>query len=147
MVASLLVKYAYHELKIWPPYFQAIWKGTKTFEIRKDDRGFDVGHLLLLREWSPEAKRYTGSYLLKAVTYVMHGGRFGLEVGHVVMGLRDPVTEESIAIKTLVDTVGLGVEKIMLNAEQSAALRKMLDDDFTSPSLELRSLLQKEDPK
>lgn len=25
-----------HELKILPQYFQAVWNGTKTFELRKE---------------------------------------------------------------------------------------------------------------
>ena len=40
-----------HELKIWPQYFDAIASGIKTFEVRKDDRGFAVGDTLVLKEW------------------------------------------------------------------------------------------------
>lgn len=32
-----------HELKILPQYFQAVWSGIKTFELRKDDRDYQLG--------------------------------------------------------------------------------------------------------
>ena len=32
-----------HDLKILPEYFEAVTSGMKTFELRKDDRGFATG--------------------------------------------------------------------------------------------------------
>lgn len=43
----------HHELKILPPYFEAVIDGRKTFEIRKDDRGFQAGDTVTLREYDP----------------------------------------------------------------------------------------------
>ena len=45
-----------HELKIWPEYFDPVEAGLKTFEIRKNDRGFAMGDRLLLREFSRAAE-------------------------------------------------------------------------------------------
>lgn len=56
----------HHELKIRPPFFQAVIDGVKTFEIRKDDRGFQAGDTVTLREYDPE---YKGYYLSKEKMY------------------------------------------------------------------------------
>lgn len=42
-----------HELKIWPQYFQAVVDGRKTFEVRTNDRPFQFGHTVVLKEWDP----------------------------------------------------------------------------------------------
>ena len=40
-----------HELKIRPEYFKAVVLGDKMFEIRKNDRDFKVGDIIVLHEW------------------------------------------------------------------------------------------------
>lgn len=75
-----------HELKTWPQYFQAVWNGTKTFEVRLNDRNFEVGDMLVLLEWDPESNEWTGSGVCKRVTYVLDAAEFVKE-GFVVMGL------------------------------------------------------------
>jgi hypothetical protein len=44
-----------HELKIWPVYYQAVKSGQKTFELRNNDRGFQKGDRVILREFDPNA--------------------------------------------------------------------------------------------
>lgn len=44
-----------HELKCWPQYFQRVKDGTKTFEVRINDRGFQPGDKVTLREFDPMA--------------------------------------------------------------------------------------------
>lgn len=76
-----------HELKILPQYFQAVWSGTKTFELRKDDREYQRGDVLVLREWDGE--QYTGSALCVKVTYILQDAeKYGLKDGYVIMGIR-----------------------------------------------------------
>lgn len=74
-----------HELKTWPIYFLALVKGTKTFEIRENDRGFSVGDTLVLKEYDPDTRVYSGREVRRVVTYMtsMHQ-----KYGFVVMGLR-----------------------------------------------------------
>ena len=58
------------EKKIWPEYFQAIADGKKTFELRLNDFDIVEGDVLLLKEWDPKYKEYTGRELEKEVGYV-----------------------------------------------------------------------------
>jgi hypothetical protein len=84
---------AEHELKTRPEFFQAIERGDKTFEVRKNDRGFQRGDTLHLREWDPNktapgrpAGHYTGNAFTVKVTYVLNG--WGIEPDYVVMGIK-----------------------------------------------------------
>lgn len=85
-----------HFLKTWPEYFQAIENGEKAFEVRRKDRDFNVGDTLILEEFNPtEAPAdiygswgtYTGKSLKVKVTYVLDGGKFGVEEGFCVLGI------------------------------------------------------------
>lgn len=80
-----------HFLKCWPEYFQAVRDEEKTFEIRKDDRGFKVGDYLILREFDPtipgkEIKKFTGRQEHAIIRYVLRGFE-GLAPGFVAMAI------------------------------------------------------------
>lgn len=76
-----------HNLKTWPLHFRDITAGRKTFEVRKNDRGYQVGDLLVLQEYSPSCDRFTGSTCKRVVSYILPGGQFGIADNHVVMAL------------------------------------------------------------
>lgn len=96
-----------HELKTWPSYFRPLWDGEKTFEIRFDDRGFQRGDMVNLREWDRGLRcechsthhdpktctRYTGRRILAEIGYVTastspRGQQRGFEGrGYVVFSL------------------------------------------------------------
>ena len=77
-----------HDLKIMPKYFDDVVSGKKNFEIRRNDRDFKVGDILLLREY--ERGRYTGREIRKKVKYVYYGdGTFGISEEFCIMGLKD----------------------------------------------------------
>jgi len=78
-----------HELKTWPEYFNEVILNRKPFEVRKHDRNFSVGDWLYLREYDPVSDKYTGNNAVREVTYILLGGQFGIEVGYVVMGLKE----------------------------------------------------------
>jgi hypothetical protein len=78
-----------HVLKTWPEYFEAVYDGSKTFELRANDRDFKVGDTLVLREWDPKAKKYTGRRLERVISYVTDAKGLGCLVeGYVCMGFR-----------------------------------------------------------
>lgn len=56
--------------KIWPEYFDEVASGKKKFELRLNDFEINEGDVLLLEEWDPKTKKYTGRNIEKRVTYV-----------------------------------------------------------------------------
>ena len=58
------------EKKVWPGFFDDVLNGKKNFDIRLDDFECKPGDILLLREWDPNTKKYTGREIKKEVTYV-----------------------------------------------------------------------------
>lgn len=74
---------AWHELKTWPDPFELVATGRKRHEVRRFDRAFLVGDVLLLREWNPLAGDYTGRRCVALVTCITAPGSFGLpdEIG------------------------------------------------------------------
>jgi len=63
--------------KIWPEYFDAVASGKKKWELRLNDFEINDGDVLVLEEWSPKTKEYTGRFIEKKVTRV---SKFKLEV-------------------------------------------------------------------
>ena len=78
-----------HELKVWPQYFEMLLDGRKKFEVRENDRNFQLGDVLTLREFDPDEKRYNAGMCTKKVTSILYGPKFGIERGYCVMGLND----------------------------------------------------------
>jgi ASC-1-like (ASCH) protein len=62
--------------KIWPEYFDAVASGKKKYELRLNDFEINEGDVLILEEWNPETKEYTGRKIEKKVTYV---GKFKID--------------------------------------------------------------------
>ncbi len=85
-----------HELKTHPEPFAAIQSGRKTFELRWDDRDFQVGDVLVLREWDQEMG-YTGDVLARRVSYLLLGEAWGLPPGFVIMSLEAPAPRRSMS--------------------------------------------------
>ena len=74
-----------HNLKTLPPFFKAVKDGAKTFEIRKNDRNFQFGDTLVLKEYD---EKYTGKEIKARVIYILNGGQFGLDKDYVIMSLK-----------------------------------------------------------
>lgn len=74
-----------HKLKTIPPYFDHVLLGKKKFEVRKNDRGFKIGDILQLEEWTKDGG-YTGRKTRVKVTYIASGEKFGID-RYCVMGI------------------------------------------------------------
>lgn len=73
-----------HKLKILPEYFKEVCTGKKSFEIRKNDRGFHVGDTLLLCEFAPD-NGFTGRVVDRKVTYITD---YEQKENYVVMAIK-----------------------------------------------------------
>ncbi len=77
-----------HELKCTPEFFKAVFERDKNFEIRKNDRDFRVGDMLLLKEFTGSAPNpYTGEWCARYVVYITDFPD-GLRDGYVCMGIK-----------------------------------------------------------
>ena len=76
-----------HRLKTWPEYFQNVIDGNKTYEIRKDDRDFMSGDIVILEEWNPVNGEYTGRIIRFQIGTVIREPAWGLQQGYCVFSL------------------------------------------------------------
>lgn len=81
-----------HNIKSWPQFFEPVLYGTKKFEIRKDDRGYQIGDILHLKEYIPDEDRYTGREIATSITYLMPAfPDLGLIDGYCILSLGEIV--------------------------------------------------------
>ncbi len=74
-----------HNLKIKPQYFKDVVSGDKTFEVRKNDRDFEVGDIITLREF--ENDMHTGNFINVEIVYILNDEEY-CKPGYVVLGFR-----------------------------------------------------------
>lgn len=103
-----------HELKTTQPHFEHVRSGVKRAEIRRDDRGFAVGDVLVLKEYDPATDSYSGREVEVRVTHVLAGYE-ALAPGFVMLSIEpqpsalataraEAALAERAAISTLVGT-------------------------------------------
>lgn len=78
-----------HVLKCWNKFFVMVLKGLKTFELRLNDRDFQVGDMVTLREYNNKTKRYSGREITFEISYMLHlSDWFGADNKFVIMGFK-----------------------------------------------------------
>jgi len=82
--------------KIPPKYFELILSGKKKFELRVADFKIKVGDTLLLEEYDPQKKKYTGRKIEKKVSYKF---RFSLNQ----FGQKDLIEKHGLYVLQLED--------------------------------------------
>ena len=86
-----------HELKIKKEYFQEVYFGKKTFELRKDDRDYEVGDLIKFNVIdnvvSPNKEEktecaYIDENRLYEITYILRDvPEYGLDKDYCILGI------------------------------------------------------------
>ena len=72
-----------HDLKIESYYFDQVIRGIKKFELRKNDRDFEIGDIITLREVDIVG-RETGEKRTVQIQYVFYGGQYGLSEDYCI---------------------------------------------------------------
>jgi hypothetical protein len=122
-----------HVLKCWPRFFREVKNGTKRFEIRRDDRPYNEGDTLVLEEWDPSTRSYSGEAVAVRVSYVLRGERdVGLEPGFVVMSLFDLINLKNKPWRAVLD---LPPEATLDDARSRAIMMSRSCTADTAPSL------------
>lgn len=79
-----------HELKTVQPWFDLVAEGKKKFELRKNDRDFKWGDILVLREYNPRTETYMGNDIVVRVIGVLE--QFvGLQQGYCILSISNPL--------------------------------------------------------
>jgi hypothetical protein len=79
-----------HELKCWPVFFDATYRGEKSFELRKNDRDYRAGDMIILRRYNPAFQEYTGLQMKMIITCVLDGSAVGgLQEGYAILGIQE----------------------------------------------------------
>lgn len=73
-----------HLLKIKPEYFRAVDDGTKTFEVRKNDRDYRAKDYIVLREW--DGQEYTGRMVYCRIKYLLTNPEYVAD-GYVIFSI------------------------------------------------------------
>lgn len=76
-----------HHLKTWSRYFHDVDCGLKDFELRFNDRDFQLGDILILEEVDEFSLLETGRIVKKNIKYILEGSNFGLHSEYVILGM------------------------------------------------------------
>ncbi|WGY01802.1 DUF3850 domain-containing protein [Nocardioides sp. QY071] len=91
-----------HQIKSWSKFFRPIVAGERSHELRRNDRDYQVGDILILREYDPEAGDYTGSACEAVVTSMTSQERpcavsdEGLNAGFCILSIRVTAMTEDL---------------------------------------------------
>ncbi len=89
-----------HRLKTLPSLWDAVHRGEKRFEVRKNDRNFQVGDIIYLVRLDDRLGREhmeTGMVIRFKVGFILHGGQFGIEPGYCVLQLVELSSDDVVA--------------------------------------------------
>ena len=75
-----------HYKKLTQPYFEYVRLGIKTFELRKNDCGYQNGDILVLQEYDSESGEYGMNEITTQIRCVL-SDYTGLQEGYVILGI------------------------------------------------------------
>lgn len=76
-----------HNVKTWIEFKADILSGVKSFEVRLDDRKYEVGDIINHQFYDPIEQKLDGSEHTQIILYKLKGGKFGIQEGFCVLGV------------------------------------------------------------
>lgn len=76
-----------HTIKTVNPYFTLARDGVKGFELRKNDRNFEINDWIISREYSPELDKYSDRVLIGKIIYALQNF-VGLEKDYCILQIQ-----------------------------------------------------------
>lgn len=80
-----------HIVKIKKQYFVKLLSEEKTFELRKNDRNYKVGDVIILKEIDDYDLKFPfnrGREVKAEITYILKGPVYGLETGYCILAIK-----------------------------------------------------------
>lgn len=95
-----------HELKVLPDWYSLSRNLAKNFEIRKNDRYFEVGDYIILTREPGNIGPVVFERLVRQITYVLRDCEFpeGIAKGYCILGLGPVEAESALVIIALKET-------------------------------------------
>lgn len=113
-----------HALKIKSMYLDEIVNGNKLFEVRKNDRNFQKGDILVLQAYDNE--KYLGKEIEVEITYVLKGFE-ALKDGYVVLGIKTKSSYEE-KVKEQIEMIDEEIRNIIQEVKVRVAKREILEE-------------------
>lgn len=94
----------HHVMKCYHRWFEPLWNKTKPFEIRLDDRNYQVGDTVKILDYDPIRNECSGIFIEAEISYILDLESFFGEMainapetkGYVIFGMRDIVRGEDV---------------------------------------------------
>lgn len=129
-----------HELKTWPKYFAAVRSGQKRFEIRRNDRDFKVGDILVLSEFDPATDTYTGQTEERQVTFLLSEEDYGGVIhGFVAIGFGDVAPHPDAAAEVTAEQLAAWHETAASNAALRGQEARKVSESYAKNNMSVAS--------
>lgn len=114
-----------HYLKISPYYINEVIEGNKTFEVRKNDRNFQVGDVIILQEY--HNSKYLERKISAKITYILD--RFeGVPSGYVVLGIKilENSSYDEVKIREQIEVINREIKENVIEVKVLERRREIL---------------------
>ena len=81
-----------HYLKLVQPLYSDVLSGDKNFELRRNDRDYQVGDLVILQEYDMKKHFFSGREIRVKITYILEN-RAGLDNDFCIFSFIKILTE------------------------------------------------------